>query len=81
MKKVTTIELESIRSAKYDNNIDIYGDHSDTCFLCGKPTAQKLWVHYTTDGELTSDDNHPDSQGLFPIGSECAKKLPKSFIK
>lgn len=82
------IELNSVRSAKYHDNIERYGDHSHTCFICGKSTAQRSFVHLTTDGflipaEFDADDLHEydmESQGCFPIGSECAKKLGPKFI-
>lgn len=76
------IDLEDVQSPKYDENIERYGDSSETCLLCGKRTAKNLYVHYTTDGYLVNVDESliPNSQGLFPIGSECSKKLPKSFI-
>ena len=83
MSSAKTIELSSIRSSKYDDNIERLGDDSNTCFCCGKHTAKKLFVHYTTDDQLVNerDENKViNSQGFFPIGSECAKKLPKDFI-
>ena len=75
-----------IQSSKYDQNIEIYGDHSNTCFCCGKRTAQKQFVHYTTSGDLVNTEQEDlssidrESQGFFPIGSECAKKYKKEFI-
>jgi hypothetical protein len=85
---IEVIELDSVRSAKYDDNIDRHGDHSHTCFICGKPTTSKTFVHYTTDGFLIHADLDQDdleffdveSQGLFPIGSDCAKKVGSEFI-
>ena len=74
------ISLNSVRSPQYDDHIKRYGEDSDTCFLCGKKTPELLYVHYTTDGNLVNTAEHPNSQGLFPVGSKCAKKLPKSFI-
>lgn len=74
------IKYDDVISSKYYDNIDKYGDHSNTCFICGKRTSKNKWVHYTTRGNLTNNPNHEHSQGYFPIGSECAKKLPKSFI-
>ena len=74
------IYLEDVRSAKYDDNVERLGEHSDTCFLCGKRTAENYYVHFTTDGSFTNNPEHPDSQGLFPVGNECRKKLPADFI-
>jgi hypothetical protein len=78
---ISEINLYSVRSSRYDDNVERLGDHSDTCFLCGKRTSEDLFVHYTSCGELTNDNSHPESQGCFPIGPECAKKLPKDFVK
>lgn len=85
---VHVIELDSVRSAKYDDNVERHGDHSHTCFICGKPTGSRSFVHYTTDGFLIPADMDADdleffdleSQGCFPIGSECAKKIDSKFI-
>jgi hypothetical protein len=85
---INVIELGSIRSAKYDDNVERHGEHSNTCFICGKPTAQRSFVHFTTDGFLipTNIDETDlgqfdlESQGCFPIGSECAKKIDREFV-
>lgn len=77
------IELSSVRSSKYEENIEREGDHSDTCFICGKrtKTEKPKHVHYLTSDELIAyGGDIEDSQGFFPIGSNCAKKLPKKFI-
>lgn len=53
------------------------------CFLCGKTIIgyNKHLVHYLTNGNLvSSDQNFENSQGFFPIGSECKNKLPNNFI-
>lgn len=79
-----TTELK--RSAKYDDNIERLGDHSDTCFICGKRTSEKLFIHYTTNGDIVNTQAEDlssidrESQGFFPIGPECAKKYKKEFI-
>jgi hypothetical protein len=85
---VNVIELDSVRSAKYDDNVERYGDHSHTCFICGKSTAQRTFVHLTTIGFLIPAELDDvdleffdlESQGCFPIGSECAKKVGPEFI-
>ena len=74
------INLESVRSKNYDANLERLGEHSNTCFICGKRTASDAYVHYTTDGNLTNNPEHADSQGLYSVGSECLKKLPTDFI-
>lgn len=64
------------------------GDVADVCFTCGRPlTAKALdnaqWVHLSTRGELiavdATDYGSADDQGWFPLGSECAKKVPAGF--
>lgn len=55
------------------------------CLFCNKPmevTENTLHVHLTTDGNITSldDSQCENSQGCFPIGNECAKKVDKSFL-
>ncbi len=63
--------------------------HVDECFFCGRGLTESgvkngLSVHLRTDGRLfpwaDQDAWHSeDSQGSFPIGSECAKRLPAAF--
>lgn len=52
------------------------------CCCCGRPIKQeKHMVHMLTSGNLVSSDQDFDnSQGFFPIGSECLKRLPNNFI-
>lgn len=61
----------------------------DDCFICGRPVNSKVgrYVHLRIDGVLIPKDAEelPEyeggmSQGCFPIGSECAKKLPKKYV-
>ena len=55
----------------------------EPCILCQKPmyiNDNTKYIHMTTDLYATSLDDHQDSQGMFPIGNDCCKKLPKSFI-
>jgi hypothetical protein len=85
---VEVIRLDSIRSTKYDDNVERLGEHSDTCFVCGKRTAKNTFVHFTTRGflipanidESQLDQFNLESQGCFPIGSECAKKVGRNFL-
>jgi len=59
--------------------------HADECFLCGRGLTEKAvengrFIHLTTDGLLVPQDAEGiDSQGAFPVGSECAKRLPKAL--
>ena len=77
------IPLENIQSINYDRNIDKYGECENTCICCGKRIKGKVaHVHLYTDGNVVSNDAPEDenSQGCFPIGPQCKKKIPKSFI-
>jgi hypothetical protein len=58
---------------------------TETCFLCSKKMSPKAkdnaWhVHLTTNYELASVDMgdvlESNDQGWFPVGSECAKRVP-----
>lgn len=62
--------------------------HDDECFLCGRGlTAKALengyWVHLLTDDTLAPAAlewySAPTSQGAFPVGSECAKRIPRGY--
>lgn len=84
IERIIQIPLDEVRSEKYDSNIELYGDHSDTCFLCGKRTAGKpntKHVHFLNNGNLVSyaGDDIENSQGHFPVGPECAKRLIIQF--
>jgi hypothetical protein len=82
------MELIDIRSSKYEENLERYGDRDCTCIVCGKPTNQSLYIECTTDmwiapaditeEQLTALDM--ESQGCFPIGSDCAKKVGKRYL-
>jgi len=80
---INQIHLDVVQSTNYQKNINAYGEHSDTCLICGKRvkdiTKSKL-VHLLTNGNLIStDEAHEDSQGFYSVGSDCAKKLIISF--
>lgn len=81
--KIVEIDLYDVRNEdRYRDNIDRYGDTSDTCFICGKLLKEGYdLVHYTEYGNLTNseDDNYPNSQGWFPVGSDCIKKVKKAL--
>ena len=59
------------------------------CHLCNRIISDKAYlkasfVHQTIDGNLVDVDmeiSEERSQGWFPVGSDCAKKLPKNFLK
>lgn len=61
--------------------------HGDmACRLCNRTISDKVlntsWhVHMTVDGDLVAVgvEVGDDSQGWFPVGSDCAKKIPANF--
>lgn len=76
------IDYDAVVSASYEKNTR-YGS-ANPCFICGREITDKksLMVHYTETGYLTTaaEGEVDNSQGFFPIGSGCARKLPKRFI-
>ena len=61
-------------------------ERGDACVCCGKRLAEdsNLFAHYALAGYWLPFDAFQDncaiSQGCFPIGSECAKRLPAGFV-
>jgi len=90
MDKDLTAEL--YESPQRDKNEEKYGNISgNQCICCMKPmkSGEVKMVHMNTGWvavhtsvteenceELTGDG----SQGSFPIGNSCAKKMPKGFV-
>lgn len=88
-------DLSSIQptSEGWDRNsrLPAKGSHDERCMACNRPMAnyddQKgtAMVHMDTEGKLIrigsadDDDEFEGSQGCFPIGAECAKKIPAAF--
>lgn len=60
--------------------------NTEPCLVCGRDVKDVLkhQVHFATDGTLfpvdEDNENHPDTQGWFPVGPECAKKLPAGYV-
>lgn len=80
---IKEIQLMDVQSPKYDDYVEKHGEYHDTCFLCGKriKDGRELLVHYTSNGTLVNvfSDELEISQGCFPVGRDCAKKLPADF--
>lgn len=74
-------------SSMKERNIEKYGEIPDQCICCGKPVKKdhSLFVHMNENWEavnpsLVNEENcneltGANSQGLFPIGNDCAKKM------
>jgi hypothetical protein len=57
--------------------------NQEPCILCERPVninENTKYVHMLTTLEAVTEEEHKNSQGLFPIGNECCKKLPKEYI-
>lgn len=74
------IDIDTVR--RPDAEKKAQGDQP--CFLCGKATDGSRLVHLATFGALVPISEtlpeHED-QGFFPIGPECAKKLPADYVE
>lgn len=84
IQRIIEIPLEEVRSEKYEQNLERLGEHADTCFICGlriKNPSKAKSVHYLTNGNIVSyaGDDIEKSQGHFPVGPDCAKKLVIQF--
>ena len=51
------------------------------CAYCGKLGKNKTFVFLNWDGTPCSPDTQGDVLGLYPIGSDCAKKAKAAGIK
>ena len=78
---------EEQNANQYKHNENTKGH--DFCHLCGRLISDKAlptswWVHQRTDGALIAVDflfesnDQYQSQGWFPIGAGCAKKIPST---
>jgi len=82
---------ELYESPRFEQNEELYKPgHTERCVCCNKPMKSeqvKYMVHMTTDWvAVDTEDEHVvkengyESQGFFPIGSECKNKMEKGFI-
>lgn len=75
----------AVRDANAQKFFSSTKPYADQCFLCGRPLTAKAvengsYIHLTTSGFLVERDYEgDDSQGCFPVGSECAKRIPRPF--
>lgn len=79
------IEIPKAADEVREANDKRYGGGMNQCLICRKGMTEKgiekaWWVHMTTTLMLAPIGTEvPDSQGLFPVGSECAKKVPPAY--
>lgn len=80
IQRIIEIPLDELQTEDAKEN---WGDYNtDQCVLCGKKVGKDpKMVHYLTNGNIISysGDDVDNSQGFFPVGSECAKKLVIQF--
>ena len=82
--------MELYVSPMRERNLDKYGYDSDSCECCGKKLnldSCKMvhmgtdWMAYNTDDVTIIDGiayitgTNVETQGFFPIGNDCAKKM------
>lgn len=83
MENISKINLSEI--AINTNKEFNFKANQEPCIVCQKPmnvSDKTKYVHMLTSGYLINSlHNYEfDSQGLFPIGNDCCKRLPKDFI-
>ena len=79
---VVEIPLDDVRSNDYSKN-EKKCKGCDPCLICGKPIkniSKAKQIQLLTNGNIVSSNQEFDnSQGLFYVGSDCAKKLVIDF--
>lgn len=60
----------------------VNGLNDNACCQCGRKVGKKsLWVHLSTAGAVLHPASEADSsQGMWRVGSECAKKFDPSAL-
>jgi hypothetical protein len=82
IQRIVEIPLDEVRAKDYDDNVRRLNPECYNCFICGKMVkpGREKWVQYLTNGNLVSTDQDiENSQGFFPVGPDCAKKLVIKF--
>ena len=80
IQRIIEIPIYELQSKDAQENWGQYQDKQ--CCLCGKKVGKNpKMVHYLTNGNIVSysGDDIQESQGFFPVGNECAKKLVIQF--
>ena len=80
IQRYIEIPIEELQTEDAKNN---WGEYTpNQCCLCGKKIGKyPKFVHYLNNGNIVSyiGEDIEESQGFFPVGSECAKKLVINF--
>jgi len=80
-------DLQAPAEVRAANRARSGGRFDDECFVCARGMtaariAKAAMVHLLTDGTIAPTADPIDdstSQGFFPVGSECARKIPAAF--
>ena len=80
IQKIIKIPLEEVQTEKA-RSMDI--SNSFCCAICGKKLKEGKeykYIQLLTTGEIVSTaEDIENSQGFFPVGSECVKRLVINF--
>ena len=79
---IRTVDYETfVKNTKIESRI-AYENRAD-CYVCGRPVNRntcKNWIEHTISDELIpAGVSNEDSQGCFPVGSECINLIPKEY--
>ena len=78
MAQIKTLCLDGFRPDDYKEAA------ANPCIFCGKEIkAPKYAVHLLTNGYIVNvlePFDEKEDQGFFPIGSDCKRRIPKSFV-
>lgn len=81
IQRIIEIPLEELQT---DKGKEMNNRGNNPCIICGKEIkkdARHKWVHLLENGNIVSwqDNDIEGTQGLFPVGMDCAKKLVIQF--
>ena len=54
--------------------------NQDFCFVCGRKLGKNSYHFEVNTGWVLIELGGSDSQGCFPVGSECAKKFASGLL-
>lgn len=79
--RIVEVPLEEVQSKDYAKN-EKAGGNRNPCLICGKEiTGAHKNVQLLTNGNIvSSDQSFTNSQGFFPVGLNCARKLVITFV-
>lgn len=89
MEAPVMFDLASVQNHKsWERNgqLPTVGNNDQHCLVCNRPMKDEdnTWAHMSVMGELFPADydnwEDPDSQGCFPVGNSCKKKIPAAYL-